>query len=104
MRPSFLPSGSHDAVPTDSSRPRGLVASENAKAQVFAAVEIAAGLDPRPTDDGKAVAKEEVVGAVVVEYFNNGKTGSSVVITSAMDVLKPLFVRSNSAYSFGVTR
>ena len=73
-------------------------------AQVFAAAEFAKGTDVRATDDGKAIASESVSGAVSVSYFDNGKTGESVVITRAMDALKPLLVGSNDGISFRVCR
>lgn len=74
-------------------------------AQVAAAAEYGAGTDVRATDDGKAIASEEVTGAVAVSYFNNGSTGSSVVITKAMDALKPLMTAcSNSGLEFRVFR
>ena len=74
-------------------------------AQVYAAAEYAAGTDVRATDDGKAIASEEVTGAVAVSYFNNGKTGGEVVITRAMDALSPLLVVSgNNGFEFRVGR
>ena len=59
-------------------------------AQLFAAIEYGAGTDVMPTDDGLSIQSEEVTGAVKVQYFDNGKTGSSIVITKAIDALKPL--------------
>ena len=74
-------------------------------AQVYAAAEYAAGTDVRATDDGKLIASEQVTGAVAVSYFNNGKTGGSVVITRAMDELAPLLVVSgNNGFEFRVGR
>ena len=74
-------------------------------AQVYAAAEYAAGTDVRATDDGKSIASEEVTGAVAVSYFNNGKTGGSVVITRAMDELAPLLVVcGNNGFEFRVGR
>ena len=74
-------------------------------AQVYAAAEYAAGTDVRATDDGKAIASEEVTGAVAVSYFNNGKTGGTVVITRAMDALSPLLVVcGNNGFEFRVGR
>ena len=74
-------------------------------AQVYAAAEYAAGTDVRATDDGKAIASEEVTGAVAVSYFNNGKTGGTVVITRAMDALSPLLVvPGNNGFEFRVGR
>ena len=74
-------------------------------AQVYAAAEYAAGTDVRATDDGKSIASEQVTGAVAVSYFDNGKTGSSVVITRAMDELAPLLVVSgNNGFEFRVGR
>ena len=73
-------------------------------AQVYAAAEFAKGTDVRATDDGKAIASESVSGAVSVSYFDNGKTGEAVVITRAIDALKPLLVGSNDGISFRVYR
>ena len=74
-------------------------------AQVAAAAEYGSGTDVRATDDGLSIAKERVEGAVEVSYFQNGKTGSSVVITKAIDALKPLFYEcSNSGVEFRVGR
>jgi hypothetical protein len=81
------------------------VPTQLAVAQVAAASEYGAGTDVRATDDGKAVSHEEVVGAVVVEYFDNGKTGGTVVITKALDALRPLMVEcANNGFSFRVGR
>ena len=75
------------------------------KATVYAAAEFALGTDVRASDDGKAIASEEVVGAVRVGYFNNGKTGGTVIITKAMDALKRLLVAcKNNGFEFGVYR
>ena len=75
------------------------------KATVYAAAEFALGTDVRATDDGKAIASEEVTGAVAVSYFNNGKTGGTVTITRAMDALKSLLVTcKNNGFEFGVYR
>ena len=75
------------------------------KATVYAAAEFALGTDVRASDDGKAIASEEVVGAVKVDYFNNGKAGGTVTITKAMDALKRLLVAcKNNGFEFGVYR
>ena len=73
-------------------------------AQVAAAVEIGAGLDPRASTDGRVVASEQVTGAVAVSYFNNGNTGANVRITKAIDALKPLLSSNNNGISFNVAR
>ena len=74
-------------------------------AQVYAAAEYAAGTDVRATDDGKSIASEEVIGAVAVSYFNNGKTGGVVTITCAMDALSTLLVvPGNNGFEFRVGR
>ena len=73
-------------------------------AQVYAAAEYGAGTDVRATDDGKAVASEDVTGAVAVSYFNNGKTGSTVTITKCLDALKPLLVCASNGFEFRVSR
>ena len=83
----------------------GAMPKQLGMAQVYAAAEYGAGTDVRATDDGKAVASEEVTGAVAVSYFNNGKTGGSVVITRAMDALSPLLVScGNNGFEFRVGR
>lgn len=82
----------------------GTMPPQLASAQVAAAAEYGAGTDVRATDDGKAIASEEVTGAVAVSYFNNGKTGGSVVITRSLDALAPLLGCKQSGYEFRVTR
>lgn len=74
------------------------------QAQVMAAVEYGAGTDVRASSDGRATSLERVEGAVTVEYFNNGATGSTTVITAAMDALKPLLCGSTNGASFAVYR
>ncbi|MGL6147747.1 MAG: DnaT-like ssDNA-binding protein [Plesiomonas sp.] len=75
------------------------------KSQVCAAAEYGSGTDVRATDDGKAIASEEVTGAVAVSYFNNGKTGTTVTITKAIDALKPLMTScKNTGFEFRVGR
>ncbi len=75
------------------------------QAQVAAAAEYGAGTDVRATDDGKAIASEEVTGAVAVSYFDNGVTGGSVTITKSLDALKPLMVNcSGGGFAFKVNR
>lgn len=74
------------------------------RAQVIAAAEYGKGTDVRASTDGRAVASERVEGAVSVSYFNNGQTGASIVITAAMDALRPLLCGSNSGFSFNVYR
>jgi hypothetical protein len=59
-------------------------------AQMFAAVEYGKGTDVMPVNDGKSIASNEVVGAVKQSYFDNGKTGKSIVITKSVDALSPL--------------
>ena len=75
------------------------------KAQIAAAVEYGKGTDVRASSDGRITTHEEVVGAVVVEYANNGATGATVTITSAMDALRPLICGGgNNGFQFRVTR
>jgi hypothetical protein len=59
-------------------------------AQMFAATEYGKGTDVMPVNDGKSIASNEVVGAVKRSYFDNGKTGKSIVITRSVDALSPL--------------
>lgn len=75
------------------------------KAQIAAAVEYGKGTDVRASSDGRITTHEEVVGAVVVEYANNGATGATVTITAAMDALRPLICGGgNNGFQFRVTR
>lgn len=75
------------------------------KAQVAAAVEYGKGTDVRASSDGRITTHEEIVGAVVVEYADNGVTGATVTITSAMDALRPLICGGgNNGFQFRVTR
>lgn len=83
--------------------PDNVVPIQLGRAQVAAAAEFAKGTDVRATDDGKSVASEAITGAVSVSYFNNGKTGESVVITRALDELRILLV-NGGGYSFRVER
>ena len=86
-------------IPSDSI-PRQVI-----KAQVAAAVEYGAGTDVRASSDGRITTHEEVVGAVVVEYADNGVTGATVTITAAMDALRPLICGGgNNGFQFRVTR
>ena len=74
-------------------------------ASVAAAAEFGLGTDVRATDDGRAIASEEITGAVAVSYFNNGKTGGTVTITKALDALKSLLVScANNGFEFRVGR
>lgn len=83
----------------------GAMPKQLGMAQVYAAAEYGAGTDVRATDDGKAVASEEVTGAVAVSYFNNGKTGSTVTITKCLDALKPIMCCArNNGFEFPVGR
>lgn len=74
------------------------------QAQIIAAAEYGKGTDVRGVNDGRATSMERVEGAVTVQYFDNGSNGSSVVITAAMDALKPLLCGSTSGSFFRVTR
>lgn len=75
--------------------PSGSIPVEIITAQMMAAVEYGKGTDIMPTDDGLSIASEEVVGAVKVAYFDNGKTGGEVTITQSVDALRPLLVTSS---------
>lgn len=83
---------------------KNIIPSQLVTAQVMAAVEYGKGTEVRGSTDGRAVASERVEGAVSVSYFNNGQTGANVVITAAMDALRPLLCGSNSGFSFNVYR
>ena len=67
--------------------PSDSVQNEIKYAQVIAASFYASGLNVRANDDGLAVQSKEVVGAVKVSYFDNGKSGKSIEITEATDML-----------------
>ena len=74
------------------------------RAQVIAAVEYGKGTDVRASTDGRATSVERVEGAVTVQYFNNGATGATTVITAAIDALRPLLCGLNNGSSFNVYR
>lgn len=74
------------------------------QAQVIAAVEYGNGTDVRASTDGRATSMERVEGAVTVQYFNNGATGATTVITAAIDALRPLLCGLNNGSSFNVYR
>lgn len=74
------------------------------RAQVIAAVEYGNGTDVRASTDGRATSVERVEGAVTVQYFNNGATGATTVITAAIDALRPLLCGLNNGSSFNVYR
>jgi hypothetical protein len=74
------------------------------QAQVIAAVEYGNGTDVRASSDGRATSMERVEGAVTVQYFNNGSTGATTVITAAIDALRPLLCGLNNGFSFNVYR
>jgi hypothetical protein len=78
----YLPS---DAVPT-----------EIQNAQVIAAHFYAAGVNVRANDDGLSIASEEVSGAVKVSYFDNNKTGATIDLTEADDMLSNLLCGGSS--------
>lgn len=68
-------------------------------AQVLLGCEAGLGVELMPTNDGAAVQKERVEGAVEVQYFQSdsvGESGSQPYFTEAMSYLEPLF---NSALS-----
>lgn len=73
-------------------------------AQVIAAAEYGQGTDVRASTDGRATSMERVEGAVTVQYFNNGATGATTVITAAIDALRPLLCGMNNGSSFNVYR
>jgi hypothetical protein len=75
--------------------PSDSVPIEIQNAQVIAAHYYAAGVNVRANDDGLAIASEEVVGAVKVAYFDNGKTGATIEITEADDMLANLLCFGN---------
>ncbi|MGL5968481.1 MAG: DnaT-like ssDNA-binding protein [Kluyvera sp.] len=74
------------------------------QAQVIAAVEYGKGTDVRASTDGRATSMERVEGAVTVQYFNNGATGATTIITAAIDALRPLLCGLNNGFTFNVYR
>lgn len=80
------------------------IPSQVIRAQVMAAVEYGNGTDVRASSDGRAASMERVEGAVTVQYFNNGATGTTVTITAAIDALRPLLCGANNGSSFNVFR
>ena len=80
------------------------IPSQAIRAQVIAAVEYGNGTDVRASTDGRATSMERVEGAVAVQYFNNGATGATTVITAAIDALRPLLCGLNNGSSFNVYR
>lgn len=66
------------------------IPEEVKQSQVIAAQYYGQGLDARANDDQLSIASKEVTGAVKVSYFDNGKTGKSVMITASVDALTPL--------------
>lgn len=80
------------------------IPNELIMAQMFAAVEYGKGTDVMPVDDGLSVQLKEVVGAVKKQFFNNGKTGKGIVITQAIDALKPLMGASSGGLSCRTVR
>lgn len=76
--------------------PDNYIPTQLKHSQIIAAATYGAGDDVRANDDGNSIASEAVSGAVSVSYFDNGKTGSSIEITAAIDAIKPLFDSYNS--------
>ena len=76
--------------------PSDEVPIEIQNAQVIAAHFYSAGVNVRANDDGKNIASEEVTGAVKVSYFDNGKTGATIEITEANDMLANLLCGGGS--------
>lgn len=75
--------------------PSSSVPIEIKNAQVIAADTFGKAVDVRANDDGSSIASEEVVGAVKVSYFDNGKTGTSIEITAAIDAMSSLLCNNN---------
>jgi hypothetical protein len=75
----------NDSIPTD------VICS-----QLEAAAQIAAGVNPFPTDNGKEVKLQEVTGAVKREFFESGSTASSIELTAALNCLYPITTGATS--------
>ena len=82
----------HNQIPIESDT----VPNEAKYAQVIYADAYNKNITVRANDDGLAVNSKEVVGAVKVSYFDNGKTGKSIEITEATDMLSNLLCVGNS--------
>lgn len=76
--------------------PSDSVPNEIKYAQVIAAHNYNINALIRVNDDGFAVASKEVVGAVKISYFDNDKTGKSIDITEAIDMLSNLMCVGSS--------
>lgn len=74
------------------------------QAQIAAAVEYGKGSDVRGSTDGRITTMERVEGAVTVQYADNGVTGSTIIITAALDALRPLICGGNNGFQFRVQR
>lgn len=79
--------------------PQELIDSE-----IYAAAELEAGNSLYTNSDGKNVKLEEVVGAVKVEYFNSGKTGTQLRFSIIENTIAPLLGGNGGKYSYGVRR
>ena len=88
-------------VPNDS------IPSDVICAQVEAASQIGAGVNPYANDTGKEVKLQEVVGSVKREFFESGKTDANVSLTTADNCLFPLTLLAvgvSGGFNFSVSR
>ena len=80
------------------------IPQELVDAQIYAAAQLEAGNSFYSNNDGKSVKMEEVTGAVKVEYFNTGKTGTQVRFSDVQNAINPLLDGNSGRYSYKVRR
>tara|TARA_A100000171_G_C2140369_1_gene154931 strand:- start:3043 stop:3552 length:510 start_codon:yes stop_codon:yes gene_type:complete len=73
-------------------------------AQIYTAAHLETGTALYPDNDGKNVKMEEVTGAVKVEYFNMGKTGTEVAFSDTEQAIRPTLGKGGGSYSPAVRR
>ena len=81
--------------------PNDEIPQEVKDAQVFTASQIESGTDLYPNNDGRSIASQSV-GSVSQSYFNNGKTGKEVSLTSTETAIKPVLGNGGGKYSYEV--
>jgi len=85
----------------DNPFPNDSIPQQVIDAQIFTAGAIEGGTPLYPNDNGRSVASE-TVGSISRSYFNNGKTGTDVTITSTENALKPVLDNCSGKYSYSV--
>jgi hypothetical protein len=89
-----------DDYPIDSD----VIPQELIDSEIYAAAQVEAGNDLYANSDGRSVQLEEVVGAVKVQYFNNGKSGSQTIFTDIQNTIQVLLDGNGGKYSYSVRR